>query len=64
VKAVFFSGTGFEALDNIESGNPVTADERNKQLAAMDEAAKPHAELFLVVASGVRQLVAAQRLVQ
>jgi hypothetical protein len=39
--------------DNIESGNPVTADERNKQLAATDEAAKPHAELFLVVASAL-----------
>ncbi len=56
--------TGFEALDNIESGNPVTADKRNQQLAAMDEAAKPHAELFLVVASGVRQLIAAERSVQ
>jgi hypothetical protein len=30
----------------------------------MEEAAKPHAELFLVVASGLRQLIAAQRLIQ
>jgi len=52
---------GVEVLDNIESGNPVAADKRNRQLAAMEEAAKPHAELFLVVASGLRQLIAAQR---
>jgi hexosaminidase len=52
---------GVEVLDNIESGNPVAADKRNRQLAAMDEAAKPHAELFVVVASGLRQLIAAQR---
>jgi len=56
--------TGLEALDHIESGNPITTDQRNQQLAAMEEAAKPHAELFLVVASGVRQLIAAERLAQ
>jgi len=53
--------TGLEALDNVESGNPVSTDKRNQQLAALDEAAKPHAELFLVVASGVRQVIAAER---
>ena len=53
--------TGLEALDNIEAGSRVTADKRNQQLAAIDDAAKPHAELFLVVSSGVRQLVAAER---
>ena len=56
--------TGLEALDNIEAGSPVTADKRNQQLTAIDEAAKPHAELFLVVSSGVRQLVAAERLAE
>jgi len=56
--------TGLEALDTIESGNPVSTDKRNQQLAALDEAAKPHAELFLVVTSGVRQLIAAERLAQ
>jgi hexosaminidase len=56
--------TGIEALDNIESGNLVTTDKRNQQLAAMDEAAKPHAELFPVVVSGVRQLIAAERSAQ
>jgi hexosaminidase len=55
---------GLEALDNIEAGSPVTADKRNQELAAIDEAAKPHAELFLVVGSGVRQLVAAERLAE
>ena len=53
--------TGLEALDNVESGNPVSTDKRNQQLAALDEAAKPHAELCLVVASGVRQVIAAER---
>ena len=56
--------TGLEALDNIEAGSRVTADKRNQQLAAIDDAAKPHAELFLVVTSGVRQLVAAERLAE
>jgi hexosaminidase len=56
--------TGLEALDNIESGNLVTTDKRNQQLAAMDKAAKPHAELFPVVVSGVRQLIAAERSAQ
>ena len=56
--------TGLEALDNIEAGSRVTADKRNQQLAAIDDAAKPHAELFLVVASGVRQLVEAERLAE
>jgi hexosaminidase len=56
--------TGLEALDNIESGNLVTTDKRNQQLAAMDEAAEPHAELFPVVVSGVRQLIAAERSAQ
>jgi len=56
--------TGLEALDTIEAGSPVTADKRNQQLTAIDEAAKPRAELFLVVSSGVRQLVAAERLAE
>jgi hypothetical protein len=56
--------TGFEALDNLESGNPVTADQRSNQQAAMDEPAKSQAGLFRVVASGLCQLIAAQRLVQ
>jgi len=53
--------TGLEVLDNIEAGSRVAADKRTQQLAAIDDAAKPHAELFLVVASGIRQLVAAER---
>jgi hexosaminidase len=53
--------TGLEVLDNIEAGSRVTAEKRNQQLAALDDAAKPHAELFLVVTSGVRQLVGAER---
>jgi hexosaminidase len=53
--------TGLEVLDNIEAGSRVAADKRTQQLAAIDDAAKPHAELFLVVASGIRQLVVAER---
>jgi hexosaminidase len=56
--------TGLEALDNIEAGSRVTGDKRTQQLASIDDAAKPHAELFLVVTSGVRQLVAAEPLVE
>jgi len=56
--------TGLEALDNIEAGSRVTGDRRTQQLAVIDDAAKPHAELFLVVTSGVRQLVAAEPLVE
>ena len=56
--------TGLEVLDNIEAGSRVTSDKRNQQLAAIDDAAKPHAELFLVVTSGVRQLVEAERLAE
>jgi hexosaminidase len=55
--------TGLAVLDNIEAGSPVTGETRNQQLVVIDDAAKPHAELFLVVSSGVRQLVAAERLV-
>jgi len=56
--------TGLEALDNIEAGSRVTADKRNQQLASLDDAAKPHAELFPVVSFGVRQLVEAERLAE
>jgi len=56
--------TGLEALDNIEAGSRITGDKRTQQLAAIDDAAKPHAELFLVVTSGVRELVAAEPLVE
>jgi hexosaminidase len=56
--------TGLEALDNIEAGRRVTADKRHQQLATIDDAAKPRAELFLVVSSGVRQLVAAELLAE
>jgi hexosaminidase len=55
---------GLAALDNIEPGTPVAADKRNQQLAAIDDASKPHAELFLVVSSGVRQLVAAEQVAE
>jgi hexosaminidase len=55
---------GLEALDNIETGSRVAADKRTQQLTAIDDAAKPHAELFLVVTSGVRQLVAVETLVE
>ena len=55
---------GLQAMDALESGTPVTAELRNRELAAVNESAAPHAELMIVAAPAVRQLVEAQPLVQ
>lgn len=51
---------GLEALDAIESGQPVSPDKRNHQLALVNDNAAPHAEMRIVIAPAIRQLVEAQ----
>jgi hexosaminidase len=51
---------GLNALDTIESGRTVTADQRKAQLAKIDDCAAHHAEMFLVVTPTVRALVEAE----
>lgn len=51
---------GLAALDAIESGQPVTQEQRQSQLAKVEESAAPHAEMFLVVTPAVRTLVEAE----
>ena len=53
-------GLGLAALDAIETASAITPEQRNQQLAKVEESAAPHAELFLVVASDVRVLVEAE----
>jgi hexosaminidase len=48
---------GLSALDAIESGRPVTPEQRREQIAAVEESVAPHAEMFLVVAPAVRTLI-------
>jgi hexosaminidase len=51
---------GLEALDAIESGRPVTAEERKAQLAALEDSSAPHAELMFVITLAVRTLITAE----
>jgi hexosaminidase len=51
---------GIEALDAIDSGQPVAPEKRNQQLAAVAESSAPHAEMMLVIAPAIRRLVEAQ----
>lgn len=51
---------GIAALDALESGAAVTPEQRNAQLARIDAAAAPHAEMLLVVTPAVRVLVQAE----
>lgn len=51
---------GLEALDAIESGQPVAPDKRSQQLAIVDESSKPHAEMMIVIAPAIRLLVKTQ----
>lgn len=50
---------GLEAIAYLSSGDPVTAEWRDAQLARLDEAAKPKAALEFVVITSVRKLVIA-----
>ena len=55
---------GLQALDALDAGAPVTAESENQQLAVVNESAAPHAELMIVAAAAVRQLVESQPLLQ
>lgn len=48
---------GLEALDYLDSGKPAPPAWVNQQLALMDHAAKPRAEMNIMVAAPVRKLV-------
>ena len=50
---------GLQALDNIDTRKPTSADWRQQQIAAIQQAAKPTADLVLVVAPAVQKLVEA-----
>jgi hexosaminidase len=51
---------GLEALDAIESGRPITAEQRKAQLAALEDSSAPHAELMFVITPAVRTLITAE----
>lgn len=51
---------GLQALDGIESGQSITADQRKQQLATLEENIKPYAELQLAIDPTVRSLIEAQ----
>src|SRR5580700_5361099 len=50
---------GLKALDNIDARKPTVAEWRQQQIAAIQQAAKPTADLVLAVASAVQKLVEA-----
>jgi hexosaminidase len=50
---------GLEALDYLDSGNPAPRAWADEQFVLLDLAAKPHAELLLMIVEPVRKLVAA-----
>jgi len=53
------AGAGLEALNMIDARRRFTAHTKARQLAAIEEAAKPHAELLVMIAPGVRELIEA-----
>jgi len=52
------ANAGLRALREMESGRRLTGSAGARQLAAVDEAAKPQAELLVMIAPGVRTLIA------
>jgi len=48
---------GMDALSAIEHEQPLSADASQRQIAAIDEASKPQAEVLITIASGVKALV-------
>ena len=50
---------GLKALDNIDARKPIAAEWRQQQIAAIQQAAKPTADLVLAVAPAVQKLVEA-----
>jgi hexosaminidase len=55
---------GLQALDGLEAGTPITVEIKNQHLAAVNESAAPHAELMIVAATALLQLVESQPLLQ
>jgi hexosaminidase len=56
------AGAGLEALDYLDSGKPAPQAWVQEQFVLLDLAAKPHAEMLLMIVEPVRKLVnAAQR---
>jgi len=53
---------GLQVLNELDAGTLVTKESRNQQLAAVNESAAPHAELMIVAAAAIRQLVESQPL--
>lgn len=51
---------GLAALDNIEAGRAISAENRKEQLAQLEVTAAHHAEMFLVVTPAVRVLIDAE----
>lgn len=51
---------GLEALDAIESGAPVTPEQRRQQLAKLEDSSVPHAEMLFVITPAVRALIDAE----
>jgi len=52
------ANAGLRALHEIESGRRMTNSAKARQLAGVDEAAKPQAELLVMITTGVRALIA------
>jgi hexosaminidase len=53
------AGAGLEALDYLDSGKPAPSAWVQEQSVLLDLAAKPHAEMLLMIVEPVRKLVAA-----
>lgn len=51
---------GLEALDAIESGTSITPDQKKQQIAKLEDAAAPHAEMLFVITPAVRALIDAE----
>jgi hexosaminidase len=51
---------GLEALDTIESGQPMAQEKRSQQLAIVEASSAPHAEMMIVIVPAIRHLVEAQ----
>jgi hexosaminidase len=51
---------GLAALNNIQSGRPISPEEKQKELGMLKSIASPHAEMFIVVTPSVRCLIEAE----
>jgi hexosaminidase len=51
---------GLEVLNNIQTGHPVSAEKKQKELDLLNSLEAPHAEMFIVVTPSVRCLIEAE----